>query len=143
MVDHQTHKTAVATLDIAQMVKEMRSAVSSGVMEMDKFIAEVRQSAHDVANISSQLSQIIEHIQGISPQIDDVNTAMGQQSTHARAIREDIIKLSVDMQLTTASVQESFNVIDQVRAGMQDLQGAVSHFAGVSTEEQMRKPRVS
>ncbi len=36
-------QTAVATLDIEQMVKEMQTAVSTGVMEMDKFIAEVEQ----------------------------------------------------------------------------------------------------
>jgi len=49
-------QTAVATLDIDQMVKEMQSAVSAGVMEMDKFIAEVNQSAEDVGRISIQLA---------------------------------------------------------------------------------------
>src|SRR5262249_43316335 len=35
-------QTAVATLDIEQMVKEIQSAVSAGVMSMDKFSEEVR-----------------------------------------------------------------------------------------------------
>ena len=37
-------QTAVATLEIEQMVKEMQSAVSTGVMEMDKFNKEVSSS---------------------------------------------------------------------------------------------------
>src|SRR3974390_3437909 len=35
-------QTAVATLDIEQMVRHMQSAVSSGVMEMDRFSEPVR-----------------------------------------------------------------------------------------------------
>ena len=35
-------QTAVATLEIEQMVRQMQSAVSSGVMEMDKFNEDVR-----------------------------------------------------------------------------------------------------
>ena len=33
--------------DIEEMIKEMQTAVNAGVMEMDKFIAEVRHSAED------------------------------------------------------------------------------------------------
>src|SRR5439155_4976801 len=40
-------QTAVATYDIEQMVKEMQSAVSAGVMGMDKFSEEVRKGVDD------------------------------------------------------------------------------------------------
>ena len=48
-------QTAVATLDIERMVKEMQYSVSAGVMEMDKFSDQVRQGVSEVANIGEQL----------------------------------------------------------------------------------------
>ena len=53
-------QTAVATLEIEQMVKEMQSAVSTGVMEMDKFNKEVSSSVQDVGNISHQIAEVID-----------------------------------------------------------------------------------
>ena len=45
----------------------MQSAVSAGVMEMDKFTEEVRRGVeHGVESIGSQLGQIIEQVQGLS-----------------------------------------------------------------------------
>ena len=45
-------QTAVASLDIERMVKEMHSSVSAGVMEMDKFAEQVRSSSWLVTDIS-------------------------------------------------------------------------------------------
>ena len=42
-------QTAVATYDIEQMVKEIQSAVTAGVMGMDKFSEEVRRGMQEVA----------------------------------------------------------------------------------------------
>lgn len=58
-------QSAVATLDIEQMVRQMQSAVSAGVMEMDKFAEEVRRSASTVAEINGQLGQFIEEVQSL------------------------------------------------------------------------------
>ena len=52
-------QTAVATLDIERMVKEMQYSVSAGVMEMDKFSEQVRQGVGEVGQIGDQLGQII------------------------------------------------------------------------------------
>src|SRR3979409_1551642 len=53
-------QTAAATYDIEQMVKEMQSAVSAGVMGMDKFSEEVRRGVEVVGQVSEELAQIIE-----------------------------------------------------------------------------------
>lgn len=47
-------QTAVATYDIEQMVKEMQSAVSAGVMGMDKFSEEVRRGMQEVQQVGNQ-----------------------------------------------------------------------------------------
>src|SRR5258707_5239201 len=47
-------QTAVATLDIERMVKEMQSSVAAGVMEMDKFSDQVRRGVDEVAQLGDQ-----------------------------------------------------------------------------------------
>ena len=121
-------QTAVATLDIDRMVQEMHSAVSAGVMEMDKFIAEVNLSAEDVGKISSQLTRIIEQVQALSPSFEDVNVSMGLQSENARKINSSIANLSEDMQTTTEALTESFSAIEQLNEAARSLQDEVSRF---------------
>ena len=121
-------QTAVATLDIDQMVQEMHSAVSAGVMEMDKFIAEVNLSAEDVGKISSQLARIIEQVQALSPSFENVNVSMGLQSENARKINSSIANLSEEMQTTTESLRKSFSAIEQLNEAARSLQDEVSRF---------------
>jgi len=121
-------QTAVATLDIDRMVQEMHSAVSAGVMEMDKFIAEVNLSAEDVGKISSQLARIIEQVQTLSPSFESVNVSMGLQSENARKINSSIANLSEEMQTTTESLRESFSAIEQLNEAARSLQDEVSRF---------------
>jgi methyl-accepting chemotaxis protein WspA len=61
-------QTAVATLDIEQMVRQMQAAVSSGVMEMDKFREDVRNGIGQTSTISEQMSQILDQVHPAVPQ---------------------------------------------------------------------------
>jgi methyl-accepting chemotaxis protein WspA len=121
-------QTAVATLDIEQMVEGMQSAVSAGVMEMDKFIAEVKQSVEDVGKISGQLARIIEQVQALSPSFDDVNVAMGHQSENANKANQAVARLSDEIRSTAESLQETFSAIEQLNEAARGLQQEVSHF---------------
>jgi len=121
-------QTAVATLDIDRMVQEMQSAVSAGVMEMDKFIAEVRHSAEDVEKISTQLARIIEQVQALSPSFEEVNVAMVHQSASAREINSAMLHLSEEMQQTTESLRETYSAIKQLDEAAKGLQDEVSRF---------------
>jgi methyl-accepting chemotaxis protein WspA len=96
------------------MVKEMQSAVTSGVMEMDKFIAEVRNSVEDVGRISTKLTVIINQVQALSPRFEDVNVAMAH--------------LGEEMQQTKDSLHETFFAINQLNEAAKDLQEEVSRF---------------
>lgn len=107
-------QTALATLDIEQMVKEMQSAVSSGVMEMDKFIAEVRNNAEDVRKISTKLTLIINQVQALSPRFEEVNVAM--------------TNLGEEMEQTKDSLHETFFAIGQLHEAAKGLQDEVSRF---------------
>ena len=63
-------QTAVATYDIEKMVKEMQSAVSAGVMGMDKFSEEVRRGVEEVQQVSAHLAQIIHQVQTLTPRFE-------------------------------------------------------------------------
>jgi methyl-accepting chemotaxis protein WspA len=121
-------QTAVATLDIEQMVEGMQSAVSAGVMEMDKFIADVKQSVEDVGKISRQLGRIIEQVQALSPSFDDVNVAMGHQSENANKANLAVAGLSEEIRSTAESLRETFTAIEQLNEAARGLQQEVSHF---------------
>ena len=121
-------QTAVATLDIEQMVQEMQSAVAAGVMEMDKFIDEVRRSAEDVSKISAQLTRIIEQVQALSPSFEDVNVATGHQSENAQKINTAMVNLSEGLQETMESLGETYSAIEQLNEATKALQKEISHF---------------
>lgn len=121
-------QTAVATLDIEQMVKAMQSAVSTGVMEMDKFIAEVRQNVTDVDNINTQLTLITEQVQTLSPNFDQVNIAMEHQSETAQKIHYAMLELHEEMQETKSSLQETYAAIAQLNETTSALRDEVAQF---------------
>ncbi len=121
-------QTAVATLDIDQMVQEMQSAVSSGIMEMDKFIADVRHSAENVGKISMQLTLIIDQVQALTPNFEEVNVAMSHQSGNAQKINGEIMSLSEELQQTKDSLHETYAVIEQLNEAAKGLKEQVSRF---------------
>ncbi|MBD2448286.1 methyl-accepting chemotaxis protein [Nostoc sp. FACHB-152] len=121
-------QTAVATLDIEQMVKQMQSSVSTGVMEMDKFATEVGRSVEDVANISTQVGQIIEQVQELSPRFESVNQGMETQSQGALQISEAMTQLSNTSAQTAGSLREINNAISQLSQVAQVLRQEISRF---------------
>jgi len=121
-------QTAVATWDIEQMVKEMLSAVSAGVMSMDKFTDEVNQGVSDVAKVGSQLAHIIEQVQILLPRFDTVNESTRLQSEGAEQIKESMVQLNEMAQQTADSLRQSNHSIDQLKDAARGLQEGVSIF---------------
>lgn len=121
-------QSAVATLDIEEMVREMQSSVSSGVMEVDKFVQQVRQGVHDVQGISEQLAVVIREVQALIPQFEAVTRAMASQSTSAGEISRAMGNLS-DGAFQTRQVVEEFNrAVEQLTEAVGGLQDEVSRF---------------
>lgn len=121
-------QTAVATLDIEQMVKEMQSAVSAGVMSMEKFSDQVRHSVNDVRQISSQFGQIIEQVQALTPRFETVHQGMHFQSQGAEHINHSMIQLNEAAQQTVESLRESNYAIERLNDAARDLQNGVTKF---------------
>lgn len=121
-------QTAVATLDIESMVKEMQSAVSTGVMEMDKFSKEVTRSVEDVGKISQQLGDIIEQVQSLSPRFEIVRQGMESQSQSAQQISESMLQLREASLQTAEALRETNNALEQLNDAAQNLRQETSRF---------------
>ena len=121
-------QTAVATWDIEQMVKEMQSAVTSGVMGMDKFTEEVSHGVDEVAQIGQQLAHIISQVQTLTPNFEAVNQGMQSQSHSAVQISEGMVQLNSSAQQTVDSLRQSTASINALRNAAHELQQGVSRF---------------
>jgi methyl-accepting chemotaxis protein WspA len=121
-------QTAVATYDIEQMVKEIESAVSAGVMGMDKFSEEVRRGMQEVQQVSGQLAQIIHQVQALVPRFESVNEGMQAQSTGAEQISEALLQLTEAVQQTVESLRQSTAAIDDLNQVSGNLRSSVSRF---------------
>lgn len=121
-------RTAVATLDIENMVKEMQSAVSTGVMEMDKFSKEVSRGMDDIRNISVQLTQIVQQVQSLTPRFESVNRGMENQSEGAQQISETMSQLAEGSLQTADALREINSSIGQLNEAAQSLRSEISRF---------------
>lgn len=119
-------QTAVATYDIEEMVKEIQSAVSAGVMGMDKFSEEVRRGMDDVHQVGQQLSQIIEQVQALVPRFETANEGMQAQATGAEQITEALLQLTEAAQQTVESLRQSTMAIDELNQVSTTLRSSVS-----------------
>jgi methyl-accepting chemotaxis protein WspA len=121
-------QTAVATFDIEQMVKEIQSAVSAGVMGMDKFSEEVRRGMQDIQQIGGQLSEIIHEVQALAPRCEAVNEGMQAQSTGAEQITQALGQLSEAARQTVDSLRQSSQAIDSLNHAVSGMRNGVSRF---------------
>jgi methyl-accepting chemotaxis protein WspA len=121
-------QTAVATWDIEQMVKEMQSAVSSGVMGMEKFSEEVRHGVEQVGQVGDRLSKIVKSVQSLTPHFESVYQSMQEQSSGSEQINLALEQLSQTVQGTAEAMRESVVVVDQLNEASHRLQSAVSGF---------------
>ncbi len=121
-------QTAVATLDIERMVQGMQSAVTSGVMEVDKFLQQVRQGVQDVDQIGAQLSTIIDRVQALTPHFDAVNDSMQSQNQSAEEISNAMKQLSETTELTNQVIHDFKVATEQLQEAAQALQAEVAQF---------------
>ena len=121
-------QTAVATLDIEQMVRQMQDAVSAGVMEMDKFSEQVRTCISQVAEISGQMGEIIGQVQTLSDRFHVVSEGMRQQSQGARQIDEAMAQLVTGVHQVSNTVKDFNSAAENLRESAGTLQVEVGQF---------------
>ncbi|MBC7365981.1 MAG: methyl-accepting chemotaxis protein [Undibacterium sp.] len=121
-------QTAVATVDIGQLVKEIQSAVTAGVMGMDKFSEEVRRGVTEVEKVATQLTQIIQQVQATTPRIASVSEGMQAQSTGAQQISEALGQLGDAVRQTAESLRLSNETIRSLEEAGRGLRTGIERF---------------
>ncbi len=121
-------QTAVATLDIEQMVKQMQTAVSAGVMEIDRFAEEVRSGVGTVDRVGGQFGQIISQVKTLSERFDTVNHGMRSQSQGARQIGEAMGQLLDGARQTSLSLREFNSATESLRDAVTVLKQEIAKF---------------
>ena len=121
-------QTAVATLDIDNLVREMQSAVSSGVMEMDRFTEEVRRSVADAGAVGEQFAAILEQIQTLSPRLAALHDGMQSQNVGEQQINEAMLQLVDIARRSADSLQDFHQSADQLNAAVASLESELGRF---------------
>lgn len=121
-------QTAQATVDIDQMVKEMQTSVTAGVMEMDKFTEGVRTGVGEIEELSGQLDEIIRRVQELSPRFAEVREGMESQTSGASQISDAMTNLKEGAQRTAESLVEFDTATQALHGAVNNLRREVSRF---------------
>jgi methyl-accepting chemotaxis protein WspA len=121
-------QTAVATLDIENIVRQMQEAVSAGVMQMDKFSGEVRGGVQRVAEIGGQTSRIIEEVQILSERFQSVHEGMHNQSLGADQIAEAMVQLTDGARKVQTALEEFTNAASHLGQAVELLNKDIAQF---------------
>jgi methyl-accepting chemotaxis protein WspA len=121
-------QTAVATLDIETMVKQMQDAVSAGVMQMDKFADEVRSGVGQVTKINQMTWEIINEVQGLSSRFQLVNEGMKNQSVGAQQINDAMTQVAEGARRSAQTIQEFEKATAHLRGSVEGLNAEIAQF---------------
>jgi methyl-accepting chemotaxis protein WspA len=121
-------QTAVATLDIENMVRHMQDAVSTGVMQMDKFSEEVRSGMSKVAEINGQIGQIIAEVHGLTERFHQVNEGTRNQAIGAAQISEAMASMTVNIRQTATGLEELNRASAHLRGAVEALNAEIAQF---------------
>jgi methyl-accepting chemotaxis protein WspA len=127
-------QAAVATLDIEKMVKEVQSAVSSGVEGLQALTTQVRDSYAEVGEISVQLGQIIERVQTLGPRFAALNQGIQAQSQNAQEVSTSIGELQAIAQEIADTLDKTNDDIEQLNNATQGLREEVARFTVSNTD---------
>jgi len=128
------NQTAVAALDIERMVVEMQVSVSTGVREMERFGAQVREGVASVGQVSRQLADILEKVQQLTPRFEILDQGMRSQSDGAGEISTAMVELTGVARTTSLAVVELNQASRALHAAIQELREGMSHFKVAQAE---------
>jgi methyl-accepting chemotaxis protein WspA len=121
-------QTAVATLDIEMMVKQMQDAVGAGVMQMDKFADEVRSGVGQVGKINQMTWDIITEVQNLNKRFQLVNEGMRNQTLGAAQINDAMTQIADAVRRSVQSIQEFERATAHLRSSVEGLNAEIAQF---------------
>lgn len=127
-------KTSKSASDIEIAVRQMQSAVNSGVMEMDRFGANMRQSLKIIFETADSLSRVVGDIEGIGPKFENIASRILTLAENARKISDTMTELSQNSVRSRDTAMEFKSATLKLDSTSSSLIGEVSRFK-VSNKE--------
>lgn len=122
-------QSAVASLDIEHMVRQMQSAVGSGVMEMDRFAEHVRRVATTTSGVADQLGEVIKQMGSLTTRIESASEGMHAQALGAKQISEAMAMLKDGASQTAAVVTDLKRASGGLEQAVSSLREDVARFS--------------
>ncbi len=121
-------QSAAATLDIERIVREMQSAVSAGVMEMDKFNDSVRAAVGDIGSLGERLTAIITEVESLTPRFETVREGVRAGAQGTAQITDAMVKLTDGARQTAQSLEDFRGAMADLRHAVQALREEMSQY---------------
>jgi len=114
-------QSAVATMEIEQMVEAMQEAVSSGVAQTRELTEAMERGIAASESISGQFGDIIQRVESMAPRYEAVHQGMQNQSEGAQQISEAMWQLTEMGRQTSESVNDLNEVSQQLHQAVRIL----------------------
>ena len=121
-------KTSKSASDIENAVRQMQSAVNSGVMEMDRFGASMRQSLKIIFETADSLARVVGDIEGIGPKFENIASRILALAENARKISDTMTELSENSVRSRDTAMEFKSATLKLDSTSSSLIGEVSRF---------------
>lgn len=122
-------QTANATLDIEDVVEEIRASVSEAVAEVDAFTNKVAHQTAEERNVFNQLKGVINHTREQIKTINEVNDSMQDQANRTQLINESLSHLTHGAHYATYSVRQLYQEIEFLYHVTHNLQTMINGFS--------------
>lgn len=128
-------QTAIATLDIEQIIQRMTVSVKDGVKEMEIFSGEIVKSFGEITKVSSNLEEIISAVQQLLPGFESVNEGLQTQAVSAQNINQSIIQLNSAAEQTASTLKDFNRATILLNDAVRGLKEELSKFTTAKLSE--------
>ena len=120
-------QSALATMEIEQMVEAMQEAVSSGVAQTHELAEAMNHGIQASESISGQFGDIIQRVESMVPRYEAVHEGMQNQSEGAQQISDAMWQLTEMGRQTSESVNDLNEVSHQLHEAVRILKERIIH----------------
>ena len=128
-IRHLADQTAVAALDIDEMITAMEQSVQQGVGDVQTYILRAQTGSEKITLISRDVATILGYTRDLGPQCDMVNSGMQTLAQSSSQIMLAMDQLSQTAGHSRDSITEFMKVADQLNDAVQSMQSEVARFS--------------
>lgn len=125
-------QTAVAALEIEEMITDMQKAVKEGVIGIEVYSSQTKNYSEKITDISRDFVRIIENTNTIIPRFEMINDGMQMNTKAADQIREAMDQLNDVTNHTKDSISEFREISENLNLAVRSLHTVVSKFSADS-----------